>query len=122
MTSTTRLKFLILCFCRRYKIFCSHNNTRTLFETADQELSQVNDWFLANKLSLNAEKPKYILFHKPTDQENIPLKLPSLQLNRNITERENSLKLLCVILDEHSTWKKQCNLLKIRSEKCWCSL
>ena len=34
-------------------LFCSDNNIRTLFEAANQELGQINDWFLANKLSLN---------------------------------------------------------------------
>ena len=46
-----------------------------------------------------------MLFDKLTDQENIPLKLPSLQLNGNISERDNSLKFLGVILDKHLTWK-----------------
>ena len=43
-------------------IFCSDNNMRTLFETANQELSQINDWFLANKLSLNVGNKKYFIF------------------------------------------------------------
>ena len=86
-------------------LFYSDNNIRTLFETENQELSQINDWFLANKpkfkskLSLNVGETKYMLFHKLTDLENIPLKLPSLQLNCNIIERENSLKFLGVVLD-----------------------
>ena len=54
-------------------LFCSDNNRRTLFETANQELGQIKDWVLANKLSLNVEKPKYMLFHKCIDQEKIPL-------------------------------------------------
>ena len=91
--------------------FCSDNNIRTLFETANQELSQINDWFLANKLSLNVEKTKYMLFHKCITQENIPFKLPLLQLNSNIIERENSLKFLGVIPDEHLTWKKHIQLI-----------
>ena len=41
-----------------------------------------------------------MFFHKLKDQDNIPLKLPSLQLNGNIIEKENSLKFLAVILDE----------------------
>ena len=49
-------------------LFCSDNNVRTLFETANQELSQINDWFLENKLSLNIEKTKYMLFYKLTAQ------------------------------------------------------
>ena len=36
--------------------FSSDNNLRTFFESANQELNQINDWFLANKLSLNVEK------------------------------------------------------------------
>ena len=53
-----------------------------------------------------------MLFHKGIDQENIPLKLPLLQLNSNIIERENSLKFLCVILDGHLTWKKYIQLIE----------
>ena len=47
-----------------------------------------------------------MLFRKLADQENIPSRLPPSQLNGNIIERENSLKFLGVILDEHLTWKK----------------
>ena len=53
-----------------------------------------------------------MLFHKCTDQENIPLKLPLLQLNSNIIERENSLKYLGLILNEHLTWKKHIQLIE----------
>ena len=89
----------------------------TLFEIANQELSQINNWFLANKLSLNVEKTKYILFHKCIDQEDSPLKLPLLKLNSNIIERENSLKVLGVILNEHLTWKKHIQLIENKFSK-----
>ena len=105
LSNSTKVLHPVL-FADDTNLFCSDNNIRTLFETANQELSQINDWFLANKLSLNVEKTKYMLFHKCIDQENFPLKLPLLQLNSNIIERENSLKFLGVILDEHLTWKK----------------
>ena len=58
-----------------------------------------------------------MLFHKCIDQENIPLKLPLLQLNSNIIERENSLKFLGVILDKHLTWKKQTQLIENKVSK-----
>ena len=98
-------------------LFCSDNNIMTLFETANQELSKINNWFLANKLSLNVEKTKYILFHKCIDQEDIPLKLPLLKLNSNIIEGENSLKFLGVILNEHLTWKKHIQLIENKFSK-----
>ena len=47
-----------------------------------------------------------MLFHKFTDQENIPLKLSLLQLNGSIIELESSFRFLGVILDEHLNWKK----------------
>ena len=103
LSNLTKVLDLVL-FTNDTNLFCSDNNIRTVFETANQELSQINDWFLANKLFINLEKTKYILFHKCIDQENIPLKLPLLQLNSNIIERENSLKFLGVILDEHLTY------------------
>ena len=99
-------------FADHTNLFCPDSNIRTLFETANQELSQINEWFLANKLYLNVEKTKYMLFHKCIEQENIPLKLPLLQLNSNIIERENSLKFLGVILAEHLTWKKHIQLIE----------
>ena len=37
-------------------LFSSDSNITVLFEKANQELSQINDWFLANKLSLNVQK------------------------------------------------------------------
>ena len=79
------------------RAFCSDNNIGALLETANQELSQINDGFLANKLSLNVEKTKYMLFHKCADQENIPLKLSLLQLNSNIIERGHSFKFFLVL-------------------------
>ena len=95
------------------KLFCSDSNIKAVFEIVNQELSQINDWFLANKLSLNVEKSKWMLFHKLRDQQNIPSKFPSLQLNGNIIEKENSLKFLSVILDEHLTLKKHIQLIEI---------
>ena len=98
-------------------LFCFTNNLWTLFETVNQELSQINDWFLANKLPLNVEKTKYMFLHKLTDQDNIRLKLPSLQLNGNIIGRLNSLKFLCAILDEYLTWKKHIPLIENKVSK-----
>ena len=39
-------------------LFYSHKNITTLFQIVNSELKLVNEWFLANKLSLNAKKKK----------------------------------------------------------------
>ena len=43
-------------------LFYSNIDINTLFKIAN-ELNEINEWFRANKLSLNAGKIKYILFH-----------------------------------------------------------
>ena len=40
------------------------------------ELSHLNDWFCANKLSLNTDKNKHVRFHKAKSKDNLPLALP----------------------------------------------
>ena len=72
-------------------LFCSSNNMRILFEMANQKLNQIKDWFLANKLSLNIAKAKYMLFHKLRVQDNIPLTLQCLV----VTKRTHILKQIC---------------------------
>ena len=72
-------------------LFCSSNNMRILFEMANQKLKQIKDWFLANKLSLNIAKAKYMLFHKLRVQDNIPLTLQCLV----VTKRTHILKQIC---------------------------
>ena len=86
-------------------LFYSHNNVKELFRTMNAELSHLNDWFCANKLSLNTDKTKYVLFHKAKSKDNLPLVLPDLFINNVKIKSENSLKFLGVMIDENLTWK-----------------
>ena len=84
-------------------IFCSHENIKTLFQIVNSELKLVTEWFLANKLSLNAKKTKYVLFHKVIMCDSLPLQVPAMTLNNIEIKRENSVKFLGVIIDENLT-------------------
>ena len=55
LNNTNKLLDPVL-FASDTNVFYSDNNTRTLFERSNQELCQINEWFLANKLSLNIKK------------------------------------------------------------------
>ena len=81
--------------------FYLHNNIQELFRTVNAELSHLNDWFCANKLSLNTDKTQYILFHKAKSKDNLPLVLPDLFINDVRIKRENKLKFLGVMIDEN---------------------
>ena len=43
-------------------LFYSNKNINLLFETVKKELENINMWFQANKLLLNANKTKYVFF------------------------------------------------------------
>ena len=45
--------------------FYIHENINYLFSDANKDLTNINEWFVANKLSLNVEKTKFSFFHKP---------------------------------------------------------
>ena len=81
------------------------------------ELSHLNDWFCANKLSLNTDKTKYVLFHKAKSKDNLPLVLPDLFINNVKIKSENSLKFLGVMIDENLTWKTHVKLVESKISK-----
>ena len=56
---------------------------------------------MANKLSINTSKTKYIFFHEQTDWNYIPLKLPDSKYNYIILKRLTELKFLGVMIDEN---------------------
>ena len=56
-------------------LFFSNCDIPVLFASANSEISKINQWFLANKLSLNVTKIKYSFFHKTSKKDDIPLKL-----------------------------------------------
>ena len=51
------------------------------------------------------KKPKYVLFHVVTKSGSVPLQLPTMK-------RENSAKILGVIIDENLTWKNHIEVIE----------
>ena len=80
--------------------FLSNRKIKPMFEQMNREMEKFNIWFKANKLSLNADKTKFTLFHKSTQSDDLPLKLPQLIMNNKVIERGSSLKFLGVLIDE----------------------
>ena len=114
--SSKLLHFIL--FADDTNLFFSHKNLKTLFSKMNAELSKINEWFKANKLSLNVTKTKYILFLKPSKVDDIPLKLPDLNINNINIKRVNSMKFLGVILDQHLNWKEHLKLIENKTSKC----
>ena len=83
-------------FAEDTNLFFSHSDINILFEKMNKELTNVSNWFNANKLSLNVKKIKFSFFHKPSKKDNIPLRLPNLNINGFTIKRESSIKFLGV--------------------------
>ena len=82
-----------------------YSSARTQLEiklTLQIELTVVCEWLRANKLTLNANKTKYVIFG---NKQQLTTK-PDLNLyvGPNKIERVSSMKYLAVILDEHHTF------------------
>ena len=86
-------------------LFYAHKDLQTIYNVVNAELCNVSEWFRANKLSLNAGKTKYIIFH--TYKKQIPLIEADIVIDENKIERVIFTKFLGVLLDENLNWKQQ---------------
>ena len=71
------------------------------------ELEKVNTWLKLNKLSLNAQKTKLMVFHrkqKHVDEINV-------QINGTKIERVESFNFLGIMLNENLTWKSHIEMV-----------
>ena len=64
-------------------LFYSGKDIHSLFNTVNNELPNISHLFNSNKLSLNADKTKFTLFHKIRQRDNIPLALTTIPLYSN---------------------------------------
>ena len=81
----------------------SANTILSLEKKMNDQLKLLGEWFLANRLTLNSEKTKYMLF-KPTNRQVIPN--ITIKINDNPIERVKSIKYLGLILDENLDFKE----------------
>ena len=94
-----------------------HSNINTLFKTVNDELIKINEWFSANKLSLNVGKTKFSLLHKSGKKYSIPSHLPTLRINNHDIERVNTMKFLGVLLDDNLSWNEHIKYLENKIAK-----
>ena len=78
-------------------LFFSEGSYEKVFQVANEELKSIdNNWLTANKLSLNINKTKYIVFRAPNSE--LPCQ-HALQLRNREIKRVVSVKFLGVIVN-----------------------
>ena len=77
------------------------------------ELNKANNWLHENKLSLNSEKTKCMIFHRHQKK----IEPMSFSINEVQIDNISSLKFLGIMLNEHLTWKAHANMITIKLSK-----
>ncbi|XP_065672237.1 uncharacterized protein LOC136090057 [Hydra vulgaris] len=116
--SNASVKLNPIMFADDTNLFLSNYSIKQLYADMNFELNKINDWFQANKLSLNVKKTKYTLFNKKSQEVNLPLKLPDLFLNNKEIKQEDSLKFLGILVDKHLSWLPHIKYLQSKMQIC----
>jgi hypothetical protein len=89
-------------------LYATHKSLHELFIQVNSDLAILNDWFRANKLSLNVSKTNYMIFSNS--------KWVNDNLNLNIgpdnIERKDNVKFLGIYIDENLNWQHHINACK----------
>ena len=111
----------ILSFADDTTLYISDHNLISLFGKVNEEINKLYKWFCANKLSLNANKTKYIVIrpkHRRCDLDNMNVLINDTPLNR-IGQNcvDTSVKFLGICIDEHLTWKNHIQQVNCKISK-----
>lgn len=83
-------------------LFYRSNSINGLEAQINIELTNIQNWLLANKLLLNIEKSNYIIFHSPQKKINYDIELC---FNSVRLKRVNNTSYLGVMIDSNLNWK-----------------
>ena len=93
-----------LMFADDTSIFLQNNDIKNLLVAGNIELQLVDQWLIANRLSVNVSKTKNVLFR--TAQSKLTTKKQTLVLRQNKIEQVECIKFLGVYKQEHLTWSR----------------
>ena len=97
---------------------CPHTSslsTAELYAKINTDLTQVRDWLLANKLSLNVTKTEFIFLTTDFKLSNLG-KYFSIKIGNNRVKRVKTTKYLGIHLDENLKWNEHVNKLLLKSK------
>ena len=101
------LKFIL--FADDTNIFYSGNDLDIMCKLLSDELEKLHVWFCVNKLSLNVNKTKYMIFSNVKHRQNSELRIQNVYI-----EKVPSIRFLGVIIDQQLNWKEHINSVKAK--------
>ena len=76
-------------------------------ENINYEIGKISDWLKVNRLSLNVKKTKFMVFHHPSKQ----IQIPRISIENNEVECVDNFTLLGITLDKNLNWKQHIGLV-----------
>ena len=93
-------------------VFIVDKHLQALYEKGNRELENIDNWMIANKLSINANKTNYIIFQTPKSRSVKTTTSFQLKLRNNKVEKVSSTRFLGVIINENLSWKYHMDMIK----------
>ena len=83
----------------------------------NKELENVSTWFKSNKLSLNVDKTKWLLFHPLSKRQSLSQTLCYLLIENIHIKREYVTIFLGIFIDENLSWKQHIDIVSSKISK-----
>ena len=93
-------------------LYCSGSDLNQLLQVVEDDLKLLKKWFDINKLSLNINKTKFIIFGNKKVHSPVKLTIDSTEI-----EQTTHIKFLGVIIDNKLTWKPHIDNVKTKISK-----
>ena len=90
----------------------AEENAQEFTLTLNHELNNVNKWLTSNRICINADKTKYVIFSYRK-----LLYLPNIKIGSATIEETNNIKFLGIIFDKHFTFKNHANVIARKISK-----
>ena len=102
--------FKMIMYADDTTLYCNINETTT-DGVINTEVSYVNVWLKANKLSLNVAKTKFMEFLYTSNKI---VNYPKLKINAHVIERMQSFKFLGLFVHYNMTWSKHIERVSLK--------
>ena len=94
-------------------VISEHASYASILTKINRELTSVSTWLKANKLSINVDKSKYMIFHAP--QKKVPIL--QIQIDGKDVERVFEFNFLGLTINENLNWKSHTNKIASKISK-----
>ena len=100
LNSSSILKFSL--FADDTAVISSHKDINLLISNINYELRKISEWYICNKLFLNAEKTHYVIFH--SKQKRIPSHVAPVRIKDDVLKKTDIVEFLGIKLHESLDW------------------